>query len=35
MSFRERFNNHKSSMVRYGEGQRGIAGEHLNAYFYE
>ena len=34
-SFRKRFNNHKSSLVRYGKGQRGIPGEHLCAHFYE
>ena len=34
-SFRKRFNNHKSSLVRYGKGQRGISGEHLYAHFYE
>ena len=33
--FRKRFNNHKSSLVRYGKGQRGISGEHLYAHFYE
>ena len=33
-SFRNRFNNHKS-MNRYGKGQRGIAGEHLYAPFFE
>ena len=31
-AFRTRFNNHKSSMKRYGRGQRGIPGEHLNAH---
>ena len=34
-SFRKRFNNHKSSLKRFGKGQRGIAGEHLYAHFYE
>ena len=34
-SFRKRFNNHKSSLVRYGKGQTGISGEHLYAHFYE
>ena len=34
-SFRKRFNNHKSSLVRYGKGQRGIAGEHLYAHFFQ
>ena len=33
--FRKRFNNHKSSMNRYGKGQRGICGEHLYAHFFE
>ena len=28
-SFRLRFNNHKSSMMRYGKGQRGLAGQFL------
>ena len=34
-SFRKRFNNHKSSLKRFGKGQRGIDSEHLYAYFYE
>ena len=34
-SFRRRFNNHKSSVKRYGNGERGIPGEHLYAHFYE
>ena len=34
-SFRRSFNNHKSSVKRYGNGRRGILGEHLYAYFYE
>ena len=34
MSFRKRFNNHKSSLIRYGKGQRGISGEHLYAHFF-
>ena len=34
-SFRRRFNNHKSSVKRYGNGQRGIPGEHLYAHFCE
>ena len=33
--FRKRFNNHKSSINRYGKGQRGICGEHLYAIFFE
>ena len=28
-SFRKRFNNHRSSLVRYKKGQRGIPGEHF------
>ena len=34
-SFRRRFNNHKSSVKRYGNDQRDILGEHLYAHFYE
>ena len=34
-SFRKRFNNHKSSMIRLGKGQRGIPGEHLYKHFLE
>ena len=34
-SFQKRFNKHKSSLKRLGKGQRGIAGEHLYAYFFE
>ena len=34
-SFRKSFNDHKSSLKRFGKGQRGIAGEHFYAYFYE
>ena len=34
-SFRKRFNNHKSSLKRFGKGQRGIAGRYLYADFYE
>ena len=30
-----RFNNHKSSLLRYGKGQRGMAGEHLYEHFFE
>ena len=30
--FRMRFNNHKSSLMWYGRGQRGIPGEHLYAH---
>ena len=33
-AFRLRFNNHKSSLNRYGRGQRNIAGQHLYAHFY-
>ena len=35
ISFWKRFNNHKSSLKWFGKGQRGIAGEHLYAHFYE
>ena len=34
-SFRKRFNNHKSSLNRFGNGVRGIAGEYLYAHFFE
>ena len=34
-SFKMRFNNHKSSLMRYGRGQMGIPGEHLYAHFFE
>ena len=34
-SFRKRFNNHKSSLNRFGKVARGIAGEHLYAHFFE
>ena len=34
-SFRKRFNNHKSGLKRFRKGQRGIAGEHLYAHFFE
>ena len=33
-SFRYRFNNHKSSLARFGRGQRGICGEHLYSHFF-
>ena len=33
--FRRRFNNHKSSVIRYGNGLSGILGEQLYAHFYE
>ena len=33
--FRLRFNNHKSSLLRFGKGQRGICGQGLYAYFFE
>ena len=33
-SFRARFNNHKSSLRKFGNGNRGICGEHLYAYFF-
>ena len=34
-SFRKRFNNHKSSANRFGNGARGIAGEHLYEHFFQ
>ena len=34
-SLRMRFNNHRSSLNRYGKGQRGFCGEHLYAHFWE
>ena len=34
-SFRKRFNNHKSSLNRFGKGVRGIADEHLCSHFFE
>ena len=33
-AFRLRFNKHKSSLNRYGRGQRNIAGHHLYAHFF-
>ena len=33
-TFRTRFNNHKSSLNRYGRGQRNIPGEHLYSHFF-
>ena len=33
-SFRYRCNNHKSSLTRFGRGQRGICGEHLYSHFF-
>ena len=33
-SFRLRFNNHKSSLNRYGRGQTNVAGQHLYAHFF-
>ena len=32
-TFMIRFNNHKSSLNRYGRGQRNIPGEHLYSHF--
>ena len=32
--FRLRFNNHKSSLLRFGKGQRGICGQGLYAHFF-
>ena len=34
-SFRRRFNNHETSVKRYGNKLRGLLGEHLYAHFYE
>ena len=34
-AFRIRFNNHKSSFKKYGEGQKGMPGEQLYAHFFE
>ena len=34
-TFRKRFNNHKSSLRRYGMGQCNIPGAHLYAHFFE
>ena len=33
-SFRKRFNNHKSSLLRYRKGKRSIQGEHLYLHFF-
>ena len=33
-SFRLRFNNHKSSMMRYCKEKRGMGGQKLYAHFY-
>jgi hypothetical protein len=33
-SFRLRFNNHKSSLNRYGQGIRNISGQHLYKHFF-
>ena len=33
-TFRKRFNNHKSSLRKYGQGIRHMAGEHLYAHFF-
>ena len=33
-AFRKRFNNHKSSLSRYGKGQKEICGKHLYSHFY-
>ena len=33
-AFRLSFNNHKSSLNRYGRGQRNITGQHLYAHFF-
>ena len=33
-TFRKRFNNHKSSLRKYGQGIRHMAGEHLYAHYF-
>ena len=33
-AFRKGFNNHKSSLIRYGKGQKEICGKHLYSHFY-
>ena len=33
-SFKKCFNNHKSSLFRYGRGRRGIPGVHLYVHFF-
>ena len=33
-SFRERFNNHESSLLRYGKEKKGILSEHLYSRFF-
>ena len=33
-TFRKWFNNRKSSLVRFGKGQKGIPGEHLQLHVY-
>ena len=32
-AFRKGFNNHKSSLIRYGKGQKKICGKHLYSHF--
>ena len=34
-SFKERFDNHKSSVIRFGKGQRWVPGKHLYKRFFE
>ena len=34
-SFRKRFNFHKSGLIRYEKGKRGILGEYLYSHFFE
>ena len=34
-TFRKTFNDHKSSMIKFEKGQRGIPGEHLYKHFFE
>ena len=33
-AFRKGFNNHKSSLIRYGKRQKEICGKHLYSHFY-
>ena len=33
--FRQRFNNHKSSLLRFGKGQRGVCWQGLYSHFFE
>ena len=33
-AFRKRFNNHKSSLIRYGRGEKEICGKHLYSHYH-